>query len=222
VITLTSSTIATNTARASNGFARGGGLYVSSPATKGTANLHLTNDTIANNTTSGSQGSNGGGIEANGPQGTIDFCTIYGNTSSQGGGLNLEAKAGDGTATSVTSKNTLFANNSASTGPDIAGKVTTEGYNLVQRFDGADFNDPDHRHSTDHAGSLADLKIDAQLRANGGPTSTYALLSDSPAINQVPTSACDVTTDQRGVKRPQQGSCDIGAFEYSNTWLLGD
>ncbi len=165
---------------------------------------------------SGSQGALGGGIDAKGTQGVIDFATIYGNiASSQGGGINLEA-AQTGAA-NVTLKDSLIASNSAGTGPDIAGPVTTEGYNLIQRFAGADFNDPDHKHGLDLSGSqFSDLGINPQLRANGGPTPTYELLANSPALNRIPPVACDVPTDQRGVKRPQQGACDIGAYEANN------
>jgi hypothetical protein len=52
------------------------------------------------------------------------------------------------------------------------------------------------------------------LHNNGGPTQTIALLASSPAINHIPTSACAVTTDQRGITRPQGPACDIGAFEF--------
>jgi len=53
------------------------------------------------------------------------------------------------------------------------------------------------------------------LTDNGGPTDTHALPAVSPAIgaaNPDPTTCSG--TDQRGVVRPQGGSCDIGAYEY--------
>ena len=69
--------------------------------------------------------------------------------------------------------------------------------------------------STDIAGDkFSNLWIDPQLRNNGGFTTTHALLPGSPAIDQIPLEACDSTTDQRGVKRPQGSQCDIGAYEY--------
>jgi hypothetical protein len=50
------------------------------------------------------------------------------------------------------------------------------------------------------------------LADNGGPTPTMALLPGSPAIDAgVPIAG--VTTDQRGVARPQGTAPDIGAFE---------
>lgn len=214
-LVLTGSTVAGNTASASNNIAKGGGIFVTHPSTPGN-NVTLTNSTISGNTVSGSQGGIGGGIDAKGAQGVIDFATIYGNiASSQGGGINLEVT--QTSATDVILKNSLVASNSAGTGPDLAGNVTTEGYNLIQRFSGTDFNDPDHKHGLDLSGSqFSDLGIDPQLRSNGGPTPTYALLSNSPALNRIPPGSCDVPTDQRGIKRPQQQACDIGAYEANN------
>jgi len=51
------------------------------------------------------------------------------------------------------------------------------------------------------------------LQDNGGPTQTYALLLGSPAIDAGTNDACP-DTDQRGVTRPINGTCDIGAYEY--------
>jgi hypothetical protein len=51
------------------------------------------------------------------------------------------------------------------------------------------------------------------LQNNGGATSTHALLAGSPAINAADVPHCR-PTDQRGIARPQQAACDMGAFEY--------
>ncbi|HLY27384.1 MAG TPA: choice-of-anchor Q domain-containing protein, partial [Aggregatilineales bacterium] len=48
---------------------------------------------------------------------------------------------------------------------------------------------------------------------NGGATLTIALLPGNSAINTGDNSNCPAT-DQRGVTRPQGGTCDIGAYEY--------
>ncbi len=68
--------------------------------------------------------------------------------------------------------------------------------------------------------------FDTELRNNGGYVPTHALLSTSPALDKVPASFEDCAegklvhaglpstlTDARGVQRPQNGNCDIGAFE---------
>ena len=66
----------------------------------------------------------------------------------------------------------------------------------------------------------------------GGPTPTHALAPGSPAHDAIPVDRCDASefafapdgfpgfflrlahdTDQRGVVRPQQAACDVGAFE---------
>ena len=53
------------------------------------------------------------------------------------------------------------------------------------------------------------------LADNGGPTQTHALLTGSPAIDAAGDCVADlsITTDQRGISRPQGTACDIGAFE---------
>jgi len=54
--------------------------------------------------------------------------------------------------------------------------------------------------------------VDGRLRDNGGGTLTHALLAGSAAID---TAACisGLTSDQRGVTRPQGLGCDAGAYE---------
>jgi hypothetical protein len=63
------------------------------------------------------------------------------------------------------------------------------------------------------------------LADNGGPTMTFALESNSPAIDVIPQSDCTdfatgdpLTADQRGMPRPDSedgsdGNSDIGAYE---------
>jgi hypothetical protein len=70
-------------------------------------------------------------------------------------------------------------------------------------------------------GINADPKL-LGLMSYGGPTQTLALASGSAAIDQVPaTGAACPATDQRGVKRPQGVACDIGAFEFNGTMVVG-
>ena len=60
------------------------------------------------------------------------------------------------------------------------------------------------------------------LGPNGGPTETMVPDATSPLLNAIPIDACGdgdefagfaVTTDQRGVTRPQETGCEIGSVE---------
>jgi hypothetical protein len=54
------------------------------------------------------------------------------------------------------------------------------------------------------------------LASNGGPTETRLPSPGSPLIDAIPIASCNfdgITTDQRGISRPQGTGCDIGAVE---------
>lgn len=210
---LARTTISANSASSQEGLGAGGGIFAEQ-TTSATDHLSLTNCTIADNKAQGSPGAGGGFSTDTNPNSgiSIDFCTISGNlASTRAGGIDGDA-AETPVALTLVLKNSLVAGNLAGTNPDISGAFVTGGYNLVQRFTGATIDDPLHLHTTDISGNS--IGIDTQLRANGGPTLTLALQAGSPAMNAVPVANCDVTTDQRGVKRPQHNACDIGSYEY--------
>jgi hypothetical protein len=94
------------------------------------------------------------------------------------------------------------------------GSVTSNGYNVESPGDTCGFDQ-----GTDQVNvSSDDLKL-GPLADNGGPTETHALLRGSVAIDRIPEADCvdaegqPLTTDQRGVTRPQGGACDVGAVE---------
>lgn len=180
--------------------------------------LTIVNSTVADNGANGGSGpSGGGGIYLKGGTPiTLDLAssTVADNTVSasagqpaEGGNIGSEF-AGMNTAV----KNTIIADGSAASGSEnCAGTtLTSQGYNLE---------------STDQCGFTGtgdQVNIDpelGELENNGGPSETMALLTGSPAINAGNPAGCTdfsgnpLTTDQRGVTRPQGPRCDIGAFE---------
>ena len=78
-------------------------------------------------------------------------------------------------------------------GPDLSGRLTSHGYNLIGNTSGSSgFG------KTDLVGVNPDL---APLGDYGGPTQTMALLPGSPAIDagsNALAAAAGLTTDQRG------------------------
>lgn len=61
------------------------------------------------------------------------------------------------------------------------------------------------------------------LRDNGGPVPTHAPFLGSPLIDAVPTHSCVITSDARGVTRPQGARlrCDMGAVEVEQPSEIG-
>jgi CSLREA domain-containing protein len=200
--TITKCTVSGNTAD------DGGGIYNDD-------SLKLTNCTVSGNTAEW-----GGGIY-NDEYGdlTLNNCTITDNTadfsstgSGDGGGLRTEYRG------TINVKNSIIAGNGDPTSApdcstDTGGSTVSGGYNLVGKSDGCNWTNA----AGDQVGTIA-APVDPQLGPladNGGPTETHALLTNSPALDQIPPIGCTVTTDQRGVSRPQPatGNCDIGALE---------
>lgn len=149
---------------------------------------------ILNSTISGNEASDGGGIaNVNGGQVDIKNATIaYNLAYNSGGGVSNFGIGG------FRANNSIIANNTGS--GDCSGSIINSGFNL------------------DSDGTCDFLSADPLLGPLAlnppGTTATHALIPGSPAVN---TGSCTLTGvlkgDQRGVPRPQQGGCDLGAFE---------
>jgi Ca2+-binding RTX toxin-like protein len=142
-----------------------------------------------------------------------------------GGGITL-----DGT---VTVKNTLIAENSASNGePDVEisdGNFISQGYNLIgsvvnNNFSsntiGDRYGDPNNTTTPNSGATESSTAINPMLgplQDNGGPTFTHEVLANSPALNAGDPNATG--PDQRGI--PRSGVPDIGAFERNLNLRLG-
>ena len=180
------------------------------------ATLNLTNCTLTRNTASGAAQ---GGALINSVTATANLknCTITDNQASRGGGIFNFGVA-------VNLSNSIVAGNSANTGPDIFGSITSQGFNLIGKT-----NDSGGFVASDLTGTTAtprdakfvlDANSKPDLADNGGGTLSIALQPTSPAVNAggnalVPVG---VTTDQRGAGFPRVkgGRVDIGAFEVQN------
>jgi hypothetical protein len=137
---------------------------------------------------------------------TISGNSVTGNSSTNlGGGIYV-----GGLGLSVGT--TIFAGNTAGTGPDVSATLTSLGYNLIGNTSGSrGFGAPGDQLNVD--------PLLGPLAANGGPTQTMALLPGSPAIDAGNDSVLGfpyyLTTDQRGsgFSRKVGSHVDIGAFE---------
>ncbi len=165
----------------------GGGMYNTG------SDSTLTNVTFSGNT---AEGGFGGGIFSNGGSPTLAYVTFSGNIAvSSGGGIyNF--------GSNMTCNSCILWGD---TGGEITGDATTVTYSIVQGgYPGT--------------GNISSDPLLGTLGNNGGYTQTIPLLPGSAAINTIPvgTNGCGttVTTDQRGVTRPEGIGCDMGAYEY--------
>jgi hypothetical protein len=223
-----SATILTSTVF-DNGATYGGGLYTAGNPIVAT----LVNSTISNNTAKTS----GGGICApmNGPN--VVYTTVYENRAGVvGGGIAENAGEGCGNYArepnqnfSVNLEGSIVAGDSAPKDPDFAGNVSLGYPNLIQDISGKVVVPCGNTTPECTLGQHSLFNISPRLgplQDNGGPTPTHALLAGSPALNRIPVNPSDtssicanptalypVSSDQRGVSRPQGKACDLGAYE---------
>lgn len=181
----------------------GGGIYAGL-----NVSLTLSNSTISANVA----GENGGGIYNEGTTNAF-HATIVGNVAGASGN---SAATGGGVQNNKTFAvwNSLFdQNHQRNTTSQNAGMpVDSHDYNAFLSG-GWSYNGPPGSNVTSGNSLLGPLKN------NGGATSTHALLSGSVALDRIPPNLCRdhlaaaPTPDQRGVQRPVNSLCDIGAFE---------
>jgi hypothetical protein len=187
-----------------SGNALGGGIF-------NVAQLMITNCTLAQNSAVGGTandpnytlGSGLGGGLFNSNVLTAVNVTIASNTVQ--GSLVAGGAAVANAAGTLTLYNSIIAY--AGSSSNAWGTITDGGFNISS--DGsANFNSGSSFNFTDPL-----LKA---LGDYGGPTSTMALDSDSPAVD-FGASAGAPLTDQRGLARPAGPGVDIGAFELQST-----
>lgn len=190
-LTLKDATISGNSVEGNFGLAGGGGI-------DNTGAVTLINTTISGNNSNAS----GPGIQNTGNVDLI-YSTISGNLVSgtdQGDGIaNLSPQN-----RAVVAIDSIFdSNGGESVSGGGGGAFQSLGHNLFS--DTPDFTvlGTDLINTNPMLGPLSD---------NGGPTLTQSLMPGSPAVNAA-VAVTGVTTDQRGIYRPQGAAPDIGAFE---------
>ena len=188
LLSVNNSTIEHNFARTS-----GGGI------SQNFGSFVVNNSTIAlNQAGSGS----GGGISAEGsfPAQLHNSAVVYNTAQYEGG-----AYFGGGPSTNIRLTNTVLFGNNATAYPDCGGYIRYSSHNIYGGSQGCAI--------TTSQGDL--FGTDPMLAEYPvGEPPYFVLLPGSPAIDA--GSDC-LSTDQRGVSRPQGAACDIGPFEYTST-----
>ena len=193
IVTISNSTLSRNRVQD-----RGGAFY-----------QYSSTATISNSTFSGNfSGSTGGGLE-NSPYGSLTMInsTISGNSAGNVGGGVFNY------GTTLMISFTTIAGNSA---PAYSGNYGEfwEDPNATDKFYG--FSPIIKNSIVGLVPNLGALALNAP-----GTTETMALLPGSAnidaAVDCTDAFGNPVTTDQRGVPRPQGPACDVGAYEYGYT-----
>lgn len=213
-VTITNSTISNNTSQGSGGAIGAQGLTTiinstlsgnnstnNGGAVRAYGGAVVINSTLSNNTAA----SGGGAIDSN--QGiSLTYATIVDNTATGGGNLDV-----GGTLNSFGS---VIALPHGSTNCVGVTATVTSGYNVDDDGScgfGAGPGDQSNLATALGLAALAD---------NGGPAQTRLPDPASPLVDQIPGAACgagqsNITDDERGVLRPQNTLCDIGAVEVA-------
>jgi hypothetical protein len=227
-------TIVNTTVSDNDVFYNGGGIYATN------ATVTIIGSTISGNMLMAAQhqdsGGYGGGIVSRGGTATIVNSTISGNAGKTDGG-GIANLFGNMTITNVT-----LSGNEAGSGDNLYNQGTLTIQNTISddNVGGGDcfnFNAPGSgatittrgvNYNTDGSCGLPAAPSSGPgglnlgpLQDNGGPTWTHALLPGSVAIDAAGVCLDQnyqlLTTDQRGVTRPQGQACDAGAYEAPPT-----
>ncbi|WP_432944595.1 choice-of-anchor Q domain-containing protein [Kribbella sp. CA-253562] len=223
VVTVTESTISGNSRTGA-----GGGISTGIIENSGgppPAQILVVRSTISGNSAAGVGDSQGGGISALTGEVRVDNSTVTGNSADAAGGgiytlehdVHLRHATVSGNTAGGVGRNvatnaglhtfgSILAGGTGSSDCGIELATTSTGYNL----------DGDGSCSLAGTGDQSNVGSPqlAALASNGGPTQTMLPLAASPANGLVPAAACTVlTTDQRGVARPQGTNCEAGATE---------
>lgn len=214
-----------------DGSGRGGAIYVYD--VYGALLVNIFNSTFYRNSTGNSPNGDvgdGGAIYANNFDGAASLNIYHSTFSGNATGSTFTGTPGDGQTiylreSSLNMAGSILANSRSSFGGagedcDFRGDVSISdgGYNLIESMGSCLDYFP---RSTE-----LDPGLETGLANHGGDTKTVALLTNSPAVDQIPFDAsfqginlCGfdyADFDQRGEPRPGNDRCDIGAYEIAD------
>jgi predicted outer membrane repeat protein len=216
VITVTNSTISSNSASTGGGVAASAAVTITNSTFSSNAASSIgsgggiagtsvpvaaTNSTFSNNTA----GLFGGGISTGGRV-TLVYATLAANSAPTGSNVRL---FGTGAANLTSFGSVVGLGNCALNGT----ATTSNGFNFSSDSSCGFTNaaQGDQQNGGDPLlGTLSD---------NGGPTQTRLPQAGSPLVDAIPPGSCQadgaagITTDQRGLTRPQGAGCDIGSVD---------
>lgn len=146
---------------------------------------------------------------------TLTNATVYENS---GHGLQITAPNSQATDVNIILINSIVADN---TGTDCKFFHASNPNQMIDASAGYNMDSDGTCLTSAGTGNETVGSIGlADIGDFGGPTPTNPPLLTSPALNKIPNgvNGCGttITTDQRGISRPQEGLCDIGAVEMSD------
>ncbi|MFZ1866550.1 MAG: choice-of-anchor Q domain-containing protein, partial [Polyangiales bacterium] len=218
-LTIVDSTISDNLANS------GGGIKASGDGT------------ITNSTISGNIARNGAGISNYSGDLTIMNSTISGNTALAGGGGIYNTESSGGAASLILVNTTISGNTAFEFGSSLMNNGNLAVLVLLNSVIAGEcfisYGAPIAQYTIESPGdtcllpagqwnldnvTAAELNL-GPLQDNGGVTFTQAPLVGSVLIDHIHEVACEdfagapITSDQRGVSRPENIGCDVGSVE---------
>jgi len=184
----------------------GGGVAIG-----GQGAINMENVTISGNFAA----FNGAGVFVNNGTANLNHCTVaYNMADADMNGVGDAGGLGQfGGVIDIANSIVAFNTRNGNTRSDLAGTITSSGYNNVRQVAPGTL-------IGDLSGNVTGFgPMLAPLADNGGVTMTHALASGSIGIDQANPDAC-ITFDQRHKFRPYDGDednvarCDMGAYEF--------
>ncbi|MGO9450583.1 MAG: choice-of-anchor Q domain-containing protein [Candidatus Binataceae bacterium] len=234
-LTITNSTFSSNQAT--------GGLSSMNPGSIGTGGaiynssgtLTVTNTTFSGNEATGGVGTPGQGGFGQGGAITIFAGTLTMTNATFSGNQAIAGGPGGGAASggaiynegTVNLKGTILA---ASTPHPCGGTAAITASSSIVDADDSTCGFTNGTNGNAVVTNTSDIGLATGLANNGGPTETIALTPGGTANAFIATPCTDqssnpLTTDQRGVSRPQPShstTCSAGAFEYNPPFFNGE